>query len=339
MIEPPAAMTRTGRLRGAVQLTLTALPFVLAAFALVSEFLPLGVGPLGFVLVFEQQLILALLALLVPVLVATRARKLLLGFVTLALVFGGLFGSEWVSMPGSAAGRSDLTVMTWNLEYGTRTGPEAVAQLRTVTSDVVALEELEPHIATAIENDPTLASRYPYRLMAPRDWAWGVGLMSRYPISETVSIYPPACLEALVATPRGPVRVIVGHPRHASVHGLFHVPLVYDPAPRDDRIAVIRGLIDTSLAAHERLLVVGDFNTTSSEPEYRLLTSGLRDTQVEVGEGPGWTWRPDELTFLPFGLIRIDLQLSAGAIRPTSTSVDCSMPGDHCRLFGSYEID
>jgi hypothetical protein len=58
-----------------------------------------------------------------------------------------------------------------------------------------------------------------------------------------------------------------------------------------------------------------------------------------VGQGPGWTWRPDELTFLPFGLIRIDLQLSGGAIRPSSTWVDCSLPGDHCRLFGAYEID
>ncbi|HEX7490979.1 MAG TPA: hypothetical protein VF337_04690 [Candidatus Limnocylindrales bacterium] len=59
----------------------------------------------------------------------------------------------------------------------------------------------------------------------------------------------------------------------------------------------------------------------------------------EVGEGPGWTWRPSRIDFLPFGLLRIDLQLSAGRIRPVSTSIDCGVPGDHCRLSGDYEVD
>ena len=311
----------------------------LAVFAVASVALPLGIGPLGFVVVFEEQLLLGATLLLVPLAIATRARHVTLALVVSGLVFGGLFGSEWASLPGSAAGRDDLTVLSWNLEYGARTPSEAVGQLQGADADLIALVELEPPISAAIEADPTLTARYPYRLMVPRDLAWGVGLMSRYPIGEPVSIYPPACLEVLVATPRGPVRVIVGHPRHASVHGVLRVPLVYDSAPRDVRIDTIRGLIDQSLASGERLLVLGDFNTTSSEPEYRVLTEGLRDTQTEVGEGPGWTWRPDQLTWLPFGLIRIDLQLSSGAIRPSATWVNCSLPGDHCQLFGTYEID
>jgi hypothetical protein len=28
-----------------------------------------------------------------------------------------------------------------------------------------------------------------------------------------------------------------------------------------------------------------------------------------------------------------------GSIYPASTWIDCSLPGDHCRLFGDYEID
>jgi endonuclease/exonuclease/phosphatase (EEP) superfamily protein YafD len=335
----PQAASAAPRVLAAFAAALSAVAVGLSAFAVASDVLPLGFGPLGFVIVFEEQLLLAVVILLVPISLATRARHLLVGLAVSGLVFGGLFGSEWVSLPGSAAGRSDLGVMSWNLEYGTRTPSEAVGQLQGVDADLIGLVELEPPISAAIEADPTLAARYPYRFMVPRDLAWGVGLMSRYPISDMVTVYPPACLEALVTTPRGPVRVIVGHPRHASVHGLFRVPIVYDPRPRDVRIETIREMIDASLASGDRLLVVGDFNTTTSEPEYRVLTKGLRDTHTEVGEGPGWTWRPDELTFLPFGLIRIDLQLSGGAIRPSSTRVDCSRPGDHCQLFGTYEID
>jgi endonuclease/exonuclease/phosphatase (EEP) superfamily protein YafD len=352
VIEPPDAIgssdattARLGpvsaarRARAAFVVGLPAVAVGLSAFAVLSDVLPLGFGPLGFVVVFEEQLLLAVVVLLVPLTLATRARHLFAGLAVSGLVFGGLFGSEWVSLPGSAAGRSDLRVMSWNLQYGARTPSEAVGQLREVDADLIGLVELEPPISAAIEADPTLTARYPYRFMVPRDLAWGVGLMSRYPIGDMVAVYPPACVEALVTTPRGPVRVIVGHPRHASVRGLFRVPIVYDPRPRDIGIETIREMIDTSLASGDRLLVVGDFNTTTSEPEYRALTSGLRDTHTEVGEGPGWTWRPDELTFLPFGLIRIDLQLSGGAIRPSSTRVDCSLPGDHCQLFGTYEID
>ena len=94
-----------------------------------------------------------------------------------------------------------------------------------------------------------------------------------------------------------------------------------------------------ALARGDRLLVLGDYNTSPTEKEYSVLSSGLRDTQVEVGEGPGWTWRPGNLAFLGVGFLRIDYQFSAGAVAPVSTSVDCSLPGDHCRLFGDYEID
>ena len=144
-----------------------------------------------------------------------------------------------------------------------------------------------------------------------------------------------------MTTPRGKVHVIVGHPTNSDIATVtsLRLPVGYDPAQRDEQIAMLRKGIDAALRAGERLLVLGDFNTAPSEREYPILTRGLRDTQVEVGEGPGWTWRPSRLTGLPVAFLRIDLQLSAGAIRPAATSVDCSLPGDHCRLFGVYEID
>jgi endonuclease/exonuclease/phosphatase family metal-dependent hydrolase len=166
-------------------------------------------------------------------------------------------------------------------------------------------------------------------------------VLSRYPISDVVSTANPSCLDLVVSTPQGRVHVIAAHPAHADIvtRTSLRLPVGYDPSSRDAEIAKIRTRIDPTLAAGDRLLVLGDFNTASSEPEYTVLTRGLRDTHVQVGEGPGWTWRPSRIDFLPFGFLRIDLQLSAGAILPASTSIDCSLPGDHCRLFGDYEID
>jgi endonuclease/exonuclease/phosphatase family metal-dependent hydrolase len=320
---------------------LAVIPLALVVYALLSIVVPLTFGPLAFVGVVEEQAFLFAILLLAPLALLARARSLAFGLVAAAVVGGLLFGSEWISLPGAGAGRADLTVMTWNLEYQIRTPEETVAQLQGVDADLVAIEEMEPDVAQAIQADPALTTRYPYRLMAPRRGAWGTGLLSRYPLSDTRASYPPACLEMLVATPRGPLRVIVGHPNHAALSTMspLRVLVGYDSTNRDAEIASIREKIDASLAAGERLLVVGDFNTTPTEPAFRVLTKDLRDTHVEVGEGPGWTWRLGSLTFLPVGFLRIDLQLSAGAIRPTSTWMDCSLPGDHCRLFGTYEID
>ncbi len=318
---------------------LAVVPLALALFALASTVAAVGFGPLVFVQIFEQQTVVLALILLAPLALLARARTLGLAVLGLALVGGSLFGGEWISL--GAGGRADLSAMTWNLQYRTRTPAETVAQLQNVTSDIAALEELEPGPAAAIEADAALTARYPYRLMVPRVGAWGLGLLSKYPISETESSYPPAHLSMVITTPHGPVRLIVGHPNHAdiSVVSPLRVPFAYNSVDRDTEIAAIRARIDPSLASGERLLVLGDFNTTPTEPDFKVLTRGLRDSHAEVGIGPGWTWRPSRFAFLPVGFIRIDLQLSAGPIRATSSSMDCSLPGDHCRLFGTYEID
>ena len=320
---------------------LAIVPGLLAVWAAVSTILPPRSGLPAMLMVFEPLLFIAALVVLAPLALWRRARTLAAALAVAVILGGCLFGSEWISLPGSGAGRHDISVMSWNVQYGTRTPADQAAQLRGATADIVALMEVEPDASAAIDADPTVAAHYPYRALAPRVGPWGLALLSRYPISDVVSTADPACLDLYVAAPQGKVHVIVAHPNHAAIGTVtrLRLPVGYDPSDRDREIAVVRGRIEAALAAGDRLLVLGDFNTTPSEAEYGVLTHGLRDTHVEVGEGPGWTWRPSRIDFLPFGFLRIDLQLTAGAIRPASTSIDCSLPGDHCRLFGDYEID
>ena len=320
---------------------LSIVPAALVSFAVVAIALPPRSGPLALVLVLEPQIFIAVLLMLTPFALLARSRLLGAALAVTLIAGGGFFGSEWVSLPGSGAGRHDLAAMTWNLEYGTRTPAETVSALKAVNVDLIALQEIEPEVSEAVAADAAMASRYPYRAMAPRPGALGLAILSRYPVEKVDSDDNPARLELVVATPRGPIRVINGHPMLATIGTSWLLPLLpdFDPSDRDAAIAKIREWIDPALSGGERLLVLGDFNTTPSESEYKVLTAGLRDTHVEVGEGPGWTWRPGRLAFLNVAFLRIDLQLSAGPIRPASTSLDCSLPGDHCRLFGDYQID
>lgn len=57
---------------------------------------------------------------------------------------------------------------------------------------------------------------------------------------------------------------------------------------------------------------------------------GLKDVHVQVGLGPGWTWRPSRLETLGLSLLRIDLMLVGPGVDPVSGGVDCSRSGDHC---------
>jgi endonuclease/exonuclease/phosphatase family metal-dependent hydrolase len=317
------------------------IPVALLGFVAVTAFHSPQSGPLAIGLVLEPHLFLAVLVILTPVALLGRANVLAVTLLITLTTGGVLFGSEWISMPGSGASHHDLSVMTWNVQYRTRTPAEQAAQLESVTADLVALQEVEPDAASAIAGDTVLTARYPFRVMAPRVGTSGIVVLSRYPMSGVDSTDDPACLDLQVATPRGKVHVIVAHPAHATIDRRTsqRLPVGYQQSDRAIAIAIIRTRIEAAVAKGDRLIVLGDFNTSPSEPEYRLLTAGLRDTHVQVGEGPGWTWRPSRLTFLPFGLLRIDLQLTAGSITPASTSIDCSLPGDHCRLFGDYEID
>lgn len=321
--------------------SLAIVPVGLVLLAAITAVTPLRSGPAALALVLEPHLYIVAAVLLAPLAILDRARALGFALMAMLIVGGFVFGSEWISLPGAAASRHDLSVMSWNVQYGTRTPADQAAQLEGVTADIVDLQEIEPDAAAAIETDPVIAAHYPYRAMAPRIGPWGLAVLSRYPISGVDSTNDPACLDLRVTTPRGEIHVIVAHPNHADITTVtrLRAPIGYDPSARDREIAAVRVRIDAALDAGDRLLVLGDFNTTPSEAEYSTLSAGLRDTHVQVGEGPGWTWRPSRMTFLPFGLLRIDLQLTGGSIFPASTSIDCSLPGDHCRLFGNYEVD
>jgi endonuclease/exonuclease/phosphatase (EEP) superfamily protein YafD len=196
---------------------LALVPIALVAFALVAVAHPPRSGPLALALMLEPHVFIVVLVVLAPIALLARTRTLSLALVVTLVAGGWLFGSEWISLPGSGAGRHDLSVMTWNLQSGARTPAETAAQLKNVTVDLVALQEIEPDASAAIESDSVLTARYPYRAMTPGDVAFGVSILSRYPIENVVLSNYPACLELTVDTPRGPVRVINAHPSHAEI--------------------------------------------------------------------------------------------------------------------------
>jgi vancomycin resistance protein VanJ len=254
------------------------------------------------------------------------------------------FGPGLVSLPATETpGAPRLTVTSWNLEAGGPAVDVVLATLQASGSSVIALQELTPAHADPIAADRRLADLYPHQVLRPRDGSFGMGLLSAFPILEDETGADPAVIRVRLDVGGGrTVTVIDAHPFPARIEvtSAFRLPTGYDPSERDAALRLLRGMVERSAAGgDDGVLLVGDLNVSDREPAYGEIAAGLLDAYLEVGWGPGGTWRPSRLEHLPFGLLRIDHMLSTPSIRPTRATVDCTPRGsDHCIVRGSFEL-
>lgn len=297
-------------------------------------------GPLALAAVLAMQLALAGTAL-VPLAFIREARPLRLALVAVAVISVVRFGGEWVSVPPARAAdpAAELAVLSWNLELGARAGEAAVEGLRGLDVDVVALQELGPDHATAIEADADLQGRFPYRELAPMPGVEGMGLLSAHPIVRSELSSDPMAIEVVLEVDGRAVTIIIGHPLPGRIGMIGPVPVSFDSGARDAALERFRARVDAAIGRGETVIVAGDFNTAPTEPAFDRLVADLADAHAEVGFGPGWTWRPSRLEGLGVGLLRIDLALSGPGARPVAVHERCSLPGDHCQLEARFVFE
>jgi vancomycin resistance protein VanJ len=298
-------------------------------------------GPIGVLEIFAPHLALLGLGLVVVGLVGLHRTRAVAATVLLVVV-AARFGGDWISLPAAAAGNgaSPLRVVTWNIEVDSRPAATTVAILQDVGADVIALEELQPNVARAIEADPVLVARYPYRALRARENVLGLGILSRYPLDDVTVRSSPAVESAIVTVAGVRVRLLVAHPLHAEIATVsrFRLPIGLDLEQRDADLVTIRSAVDGAIAGGEPVILLGDLNTAATEPAFDRLTSGLVDVHAAVGEGPGWTWRPIRLEFLGIGLIRIDHVITSPDVQPLAISEQCPAIGDHCLVHAEVAI-
>lgn len=295
-------------------------------------------GVFGLVGVLAGHIALAGLAT-APVVLRLNSRRPRLALGALVVVSVLRFGGEWVSLPPGHTSEPLLRVASWNLEVGARAAAATVEVLRSMDADIVALQELDPHTADQIEADSAVRARFPYRALAPRADLAGMGLLSVHPIDMAELRLDPPHQDGWLLHPSGRVRILNAHPFPAALRPrVLGVPVGIDPASRNRELAWLRAAVASDVTRGLPVVLVGDFNTSPSEPAFTELTEGLLDAHAEVGQGPGWTWRPSRLEGLGLGLLRIDAVLSSPALRPVGTRIDCPPRGDHCILVAALAV-
>ncbi|MCA2178734.1 endonuclease/exonuclease/phosphatase family protein [Nonomuraea glycinis] len=267
-------------LRGIVVVVSAVVAVVLAGHRLIPV---LG----GFTAIVES--VLPWLGWIVPLLLvaAALARSAVATAAALVpgVVWAVMFGSTLVQSP--PGGPSDLAVGTVNVGVRNNASGEAVRAIAD-DLDLLAAQELTPGGPAAKQLNRTFKHRYAVST---------VGLWSRYPISKRkpldVGMGWVRALRAVVTTPKGEVTVYVMHlasarPGHTD--------------SRDTSLAQARKLIDADTS--ERVLLLGDLNTATTDRGMRGLTPPLTDAQAAAGDGFGFTWpaefpitRPDHILF------------------------------------------
>lgn len=259
----------------------------------------LGLGvPVLFVAALVRRSPAALAAALVP-----------------ALVWMLQFGVDW--LPNGRAGPAQLTVASQNLYAN---NPDPLASVRELTAngaDLVGVQEAADGVIDRI--GVALSDRYPHVAAAST-----IALYSRFPIEDRQTVDTglgwARALRAQVATPQGPVTVYVVHLASARIGKM---------GMRDRSLAQLADRLRVDKAP--RLIVMGDFNTATTDRAFRSLDGLVQDSQRVAGTGPGFTW-PAE-----FPLTRPDHVLFRGVRAVDSTSV--RTPGtDHRGITAGFRL-
>ncbi len=155
-----------------------------AAASLAALLAPLG-WPFELFAHFRWQVGAAALALLLASLVLRRPWMMVVACVTVALQWlpGVLMSGRASAHEPAALTCSDdqLRVVTANAWFTNTDHAALVAWLSRSDADIVALQEITPQWALALE---PLARTYPYRKVMPRDDPYGIALLSRWPIDD-----------------------------------------------------------------------------------------------------------------------------------------------------------
>jgi len=221
--------------------------------------------------------------------IITQRRSLMIGSIGVFIVAIHFYGNLFLpSYTQTLKTDSHLTVMTFNI-LGYTTQPEGVlASITESDAGIIALQELNPEIAEAIQEK--LLDEYPYQILDPKIGTQGMGVISRYPIREN----PTTLTGIWVGEPQivevnwGDTDIILVN-FHAIPPGSIIHPkrLAFTTQERNFQI---EGLISFVSSRKEPIIVLGDLNVTEQNDAYKIAKASLMDAWSDKGWGLGHTF-------------------------------------------------
>jgi vancomycin resistance protein VanJ len=300
------------------------------------SFAPNAHWSIAFSNIFAAGFFLPLL-LFVPAALLLRSRWVYMATALPLVVFLAFFGGRFVPRAGLAAAvGTPLRVVTFNQLFRNTNTDSLIAAIRAEHADVVALQELVPAVAEAIQL--TLKTIYPHQILSPSNNVGGLGLLSRYPLEPAHAVDGAPGQWATLHVSGQAITVVNVHVHFSGISrirsqrfGSLSYFRMYDTIGRLSQANTLRQAARTVSGG---LIMMGDFNTGDREPGHAVLAAELHDAFGETGWGFGFTFPNDKRMgpiTIPIPLVRIDYIWTKGPVVPVSARVNCDDGGsDHC---------
>ncbi len=244
-------------------------------------------------------------------------------FLKVAMIPTANAGTSDVSVAGGVESARGLTVCLSNVLILNDDLDRICESLRKSDADVLAIVELNEFLQEKLTQE--FAEDYPYVVLkSQRDGAFGIGLLSRYPLKNPEFInfsedWMPS-ISADVELPSRSVRIFVTHPTPPMSQTSFGFRNRHLSSLVDNVKSLLAGQPDRPV------LVVGDLNLTPWTSRYQdlLRESGLRDASAGRGLTPTWYRWPA----FPFGLV-LDHAWYSTALTCRTRTILPDMGSDH----------
>jgi len=265
-------------------------------------------------------------------------------FAVAALGLAFLGERAWAAAAALGAALAFAPVVPWYLPPGARAEEPATPAVKLFVSNVYyrnfqrkklirLVEEEQPDVIGLVEVTSgwlrrlaVLHDRYPYRFELPDEAYAGIALYSRLPLSGArvleVGDSHLAAVEATLAAPGGPVRILIVHPSSPVTQYNFEL-----------RNRQLRELAEYVRAAPHPLVVAGDFNLTMWNRHYRPLVDVAALHNAREGQGIAATWPAG----WPLG-VPIDHVLATGDVQLRNFRVLRTIGSDHLPIAAEFAI-
>jgi endonuclease/exonuclease/phosphatase (EEP) superfamily protein YafD len=206
----------------------------------------------------------------------------------------------YVGGPVDVGHHGEVRVLSANLRLG-RADPSSFVALARSSADVITVSELTP---TAVERftEAGITDTFPHSVLLPTRGAGGIGLWSRFPLTQ---VRPGEPRDYTMAAARVQLPGVRTDPVISSVHVESPVASNRDTvAEWRIGIAAVKVAMDAFAigAGSGAVIVAGDFNSTPDMRQFRnLTTNDYRDAAEQSGAGfaptfPSRSWHPPLLT-------------------------------------------
>lgn len=259
-------------------------------------------------------------------------QKLLFVSVLFLLVDWGFHRVQYQSLDDPESAK-EISVMSYNVFFKNGYPKQALHLITASHPDVLLIQELTPAWHQRLLQ--RFGKQYPYRIAKPLKGTHGIGIYSKYPISQVHylnnSSHLPIAQSVRLKLENRWIQLTNMHlasPSRAVEHPKqFKKYMEANAKLRISQFDRLKQHVEKYKGKTTAQLIIGDANTLPYEPLYRNIRKSYDDIHSRVGGAWGWTF--PNTAKVPFPFLRLDYALVKGKVKPISMNVLEGGSSDH----------